>query len=114
MRRDKLSVVLTETIKAWPGFWLRADVEGLTMRYPLGKSRYRWQDIDGDFVVSGRYVGFRLASAARTSLARRVLGWFQRSLIGCDAAIQASSYRMSAEGLKVWLQRQRQAALEQQ
>ena len=49
-----------------PGFSLSASSEGFTMRYPLGRSRYCWSDIDGDFVVAGGSLCFRLQPARRS------------------------------------------------
>jgi hypothetical protein len=100
-----------DTIKGWPGFWIRADADGFTMRYPLGRSRFRWEDVDGDFVATRSAVGFRLVPSARTSAAPRFAFGFQRGVTGFDAVIQASSYRTSPESLREWITDRRASAL---
>ena len=83
------------------------------MRYPLGRSRYRWSDIDGDFVVTRGSVGFRLQPSARKTFLRFTLGGFQRAFTGCDGMIQASSFGSTPEELRRWLDAHRQTSTDQ-
>lgn len=105
--REESSVVERESWRGRPGFSLNADSVGFTILYPIGRSRYRWSDIDGDFVVTPRAVGFRLRPAARKTLARRALGGFQRVFTGFDGIIDARSYRGDPDRLCRWLIEQR-------
>ena len=88
-------------LRGRPGFWLRIDSDGFTMKYLLTRSRFEWSDVKGEFWISGPYVAFNVAEDAAARSSRRLRGAFamQQKSFGFDAGIQASSYRVKPEAL---------------
>ena len=82
------------------GFTLRLTDDALTIRYVLRSSRFAWHEISGEFRPVWRYVGFDLTpEARRSSKARALYAWIQRTFFGFDAAIDPVPYRTGQDEL---------------
>jgi hypothetical protein len=91
-------------LRGWPGFWLRLDDAGFTMKSVLGRSRFAWVDVDGPFRAHRGYVIFNLTPNAR-SASRFRASWtcVQRSVLGYDASIQPWTVGTNVEELAALL-----------
>ena len=91
-------------LRGWPGFWLRLDDAGFTMKYVLGRSRFDWVDVDGPLRAHRGYVIFNLTPNARSASRLRAT-WtrVQRSVLGYDVAIQPWTVRTHVEELAALL-----------